>query len=44
MINFVQVGNVLSTLQIVNYSHGFTGSAHYALAFDCYAGTRSQHK
>ena len=33
MINFVQVGNVPSTLWIVDYSHGFTGSAHDALAF-----------
>ena len=34
VINFVQVGNVPSTLRIVDYSHGFTGSAHDALAFD----------
>ena len=41
-LNFVQVGNVPSILQIVDYSHGFTGSAHDALAFEHTAAAQHQ--
>lgn len=30
----LKVGNVVSNLRIVDYSHGFTGSAHDATAFE----------
>jgi hypothetical protein len=30
----LQIGNVPSTLRIVDYSHGFTGSAHDSAAFE----------
>ena len=33
-LKFVQIGNTPSNLQIVDYSHGMTGSAHYATAFE----------
>ena len=36
----LQVGNVPSNLRIVDYSHGFTGSAHDATAFQHTAAAR----